>query len=837
MGLSEKFLLGVMACLFSTGLFAAESKLIANGDFESGSPKGLLLNNASIVNEGGAAGPKALKLEGKNSTAVIKGIKTSPGQRYKLSYQAKAGDKILTNTTFQYFKLYVSWEGADQKNGVEWQDTWQNSYQNKELVFTAPKIDFPKGMTITCELNDAGSLLLDDLKIEALPPEKLPDVSISVNKPFFRNTIYSSDPVSEITGSVAANENVSNAELKLSEQGGNVIFEKKFSNIKGLFNFSIPAEDLENSKYILSITPFAKDGKVLDKVETPLWKLEKSPMEVVYKSDLNCYINGKLFYPVVSWRTSCIGAGIPSDDMRQAFYLARKNGINTFLLNPGRVKDSLALLDAAKEFDCKVVFYIGNTNRTDKESLKRWKHELLNKIRPEILAHDAFFGYFLTDEPMWRGVQLENLMLSYNFIKEIDPYRPIWINEAPRGTVKDLAEYSAAADIWGVDIYPIPAPNGHSSLDDKGITSVGKYTRIFRDSVNGRKPVWMALQGFSWGSFSKKPKVYPDKSQSDFMAFDCIVNGAQSISYWGMTYIDEPSFWDTIFNTTGKLAALSGVITLPDASAETVKCNNSAIKLSAKVKEGNIYIIAVNESDKEVDVKFSGAFETPSVKVVFENREIACSKGFTDKFPAYGYHVYATDDLPEPVVKPLPSDEEMDKAPSVFKEYASGKKNAAKYTGKAQWIWFPGKNTVAFSTVALRKEFNLDEIPPKAEMIITADDTYVLYINGKKVGQDCGDGWEVAEIYDIKPFLKKGNNTIYVEAADAGTAPCAFITDISLLDSKGNKSNILSDSSWQVKEIEDFSKQPDFSFKGIDAAKIVDYGKGPWSSNLLIRVK
>ena len=818
-------------------IFAVESELINNGDFEKGVPAGLVLNNASIVKEDGPAGSNALKIAGKKSSALIKGIKTSPGQRYKLSYIAKAGDKILTNTGFQYFRVFVSWEGADQKNGTEWQDTSTN-YQNKELIFCAPRINFWKGMDITCELDDEGSLLLDNFKIEMLPPEKLSDAKITLNKPFYRNIIYDSDPVAEISGSILVDDKVTSAEVIFSGKNSSLaIFEKKYSNIKGSFNFSIPAENLKNGKFILSVTPYDKDRIALGKAQTHIWKLAESPVEIIYKNDLNCYINGKIFYPIVF--LSCINIGISNDVLKLIFYNARKNGVNVFLLYPpfnsAKAKDLLRMLNAAKEFDCKIILALGNATPFDKESFKKWQHETLNKIRPEVLAHEALFGYLFTDEPMWKGVPLENLTASYDFIKGIDPYRPIWINEAPRGTVKDLSEYSAAADIWGVDIYPVPAPNSHSSLDDKGLTSAGKYTRLFRDSVNGRKPVWMILQGFSWhtlGGAAKKPKAYPDKSQTTFMAFDCLVNGAQTICYWGMNYIDEASFWNVLFDTTKKLSALSGVVTLPESG--TVKCASPTIKFSAKEKDGKIYIIAVNESDKEADAGFDLPFRISSMRVVFENREILCSDGwFTDKFAPYASHVYASGELPEALIKQIPTNEEMDKKTSPFDE----KYRCGRYSGKAQWIWFPGKNMEPLSMVAFCKEFNIGEIPAKAEILITADDNYVLYLNGRKIGKDSGDSWEIAEIYDIKPFLKKGTNTVYVEAADAGIAPCAFLAGISLLDSKGNKRNILSDSSWQVMEIKKFSGHADSPVKGRNAGKIADYGKGPWGSNLRFRAK
>lgn len=518
-----------------------EPTVFSNGDFEKGLPAGLTMNNADIVKDGDS---RTLKLSGDKAKAVINFIKVEPGQRYKLSYIAKAGEKVLSSTGYQTFRVYASWEGAEQKNGLEWQDTWSSNYQKKELVFTAPKIDFPKGMTLTCELNDAGSLFIDNLDLEQLPPEKIPEVKITVNKPFYRNIIYSSDPVSEISGSIWASEKVANINIKLSAiDSSKELYQKKYSDIKkGEINFSIPAEKLECGKYLLQVTASGKDGAELDKAETQIWKLQKSPMEVIYKNDMNCYVNGKVFYPVVFWRIHGVNWEIEADKLKTLFYHTSRNGVNTFLLTAGRTKDLLKVLDTAKEFNTKILLCVRNTNSMEKNVFTTWKHETLNLLVPEVTRHEALLGYFLTDEPMWRGVTLETLLASYNFIKEADPSKPIWINEAPRGTVKDLGEYSAAADIWGVDIYAIPAPSSHSALEDKGLTSVGKYTQIFRESVNYRKPIWMTLQGFSWHSFAKKPKVYPDVQQTRFTAFDCIVNGAQSIAYWGMAYIDDPDF-------------------------------------------------------------------------------------------------------------------------------------------------------------------------------------------------------------------------------------------------------------------------------------------------------
>jgi len=833
----------ILTSIFAVATSTAETannkdhcSLVTSCDFDKSIPSGLVLKNAQIVERGGRSGSKALKLAGTGSGGEIKGIRTNPGQRYKLSYHVKAGEKVLTDTGCQYFRVYVSWDNLTSR-GMEWLDTLA-VYQKKELIFTAPTRDYPKGMTIHCEINDAGTLFLDDLYLEALPPEKEPAVRIHINMPFYRNTIYNSTQEKEINGYVSVDVAVSSVSLTLCKEGEvSSVFNKTFYNIEKSFPFAIPADDLKYGKYILSIIPVAQDGSTLEKIQTPIWKLEKSPVEIVCRNDLNFYINGKIFYPIILWG-GLLDINMTSDNLRRFFYCARKKGFNTFMVSAGgRFQDILYLLDIAKNFDCKIILATGNLDRIDYESIKNWKHNLLNKFRSQVLSHEAFAGYFLTDEPMWRGVALENLLASYEIIKEIDPYRPIWINEAPRGALNDLKKYSAAADIWGVDIYPVPSPSNHSALNDKGPTSVGKYTQISIESVEMRKPVWMALQGFAWGALpasSRKLKIYPDEKQSCFMAFDCIVNGAQGISYWGTQFIDDSSFWNVLFNTTEKLAMLSGVIVLPEIQQGKITSDNCAIRFCAKENAGNVYIIAVNESATEVDVKFRGLSEITKVSVVFENREITCkSNSFSDKFMPYGTHVYASGKLPDPVVKPIETDKELDKEPSIFDEYVKGKSMVRKYDGKAKWIWFPGENTTPLSRAAFKKEFTVDELPVTAKIIITADDHYVLWVNGNKVSED--NDWSTAESYDLKTFLKKGPNTIYVEAADEQNPPSAFLADILLVDSKGNKKNIVTDDSWSAKKINEFSGPDVIMGGGINAENIADYGKGPWRNGVSIK--
>ena len=93
----------------------------------------------------------------------------------------------------------------------------------------------------------------------------------------------------------------------------------------------------------------------------------------------------------------------------------------------------------------------------------------------KILTHPALVCYFSVDEPAWRGVQLGPYQSGYKLFRDyVDPWRPVFLNEAPRGTPEALRPSGAACDLYGIDIYPVPYPNNHSELADKTPTSVGK---------------------------------------------------------------------------------------------------------------------------------------------------------------------------------------------------------------------------------------------------------------------------------------------------------------------------------------------------------------------------
>lgn len=115
---------------------------------------------------------------------------------------------------------------------------------------------------------------------------------------------------------------------------------------------------------------------------------------------------------------------------------------------------------------------------------------------------------------------------------------------------------------------------------------------------------------------------------------------------------------------------------------------------------------------------------------------------------------------------------------------------------RAWWIWNdkdmisdPAKR----SPLLFTRKLLLDKPVRKAYLRISAQGTYALSINGREVGKD--DDVVTLEQYDIKPFLKKGENIIEVRAkSDTWWAGLLVSGRIRL--KSGKEIELLSDSSW-----------------------------------------
>ena len=102
-------------------------------------------------------------------------------------------------------------------------------------------------------------------------------------------------------------------------------------------------------------------------------------------------------------------------------------------------------------------------------------------------------------------------------------------------------------------------------------------------------------------------------------------------------------------------------------------------------------------------------------------------------------------------------------------------------TGGAQWIWAQGaldrSEPVAFYAV---RDFELDSPPARASARILADEAYILYVNGRRVGSSAYYAGAPLDTYPLDSLLRPGWNRVAVELRSgrgAGGLLCALFVE------------------------------------------------------------
>jgi hypothetical protein len=118
-------------------------------------------------------------------------------------------------------------------------------------------------------------------------------------------------------------------------------------------------------------------------------------------------------------------------------------------------------------------------------------------------------------------------------------------------------------------------------------------------------------------------------------------------------------------------------------------------------------------------------------------------------------------------------------------------------TVKGQWIWSENLKPAAGETITLRKTITLDAEPASSSAVVTCDNEYILFVNNRKVS--AGTDWTKFAAVPLQIALKKGANTIFAVATNAGRGPnvAGFFFDARVRDATGKEVVISSDASWE----------------------------------------
>ena len=764
-----------------------------NGDFSRGS-KGWIFENAVVVDRD--ENTKCVRLDGteKKARIIQSGLLLEKGKHYELSFDARGGnDKRFTdNQNATWYRVALCSGGEPTFGSGKWLDSFER-WQHKSLRFTSLR---DMSVDVVGELRDPGTVYFGNITVKEIA-SIAPPLDIVLDPPWIYTRGAELGTKGEFSGSVFPS---------IKAEKLRVTFDGKTQELdyapEVRFSLAVPSEP---GRQEIKFELLDADGKVVAADKENFTVRGKAPdyhsHVVTFDKEHRMFLDGKPFFAIGCWGNR---GPIPREE---SYYRLSDLGFNMVMCGGS----ALDAVDAAGLYAM-----LGMNNGKLFKDIPE-KEKLEDVIRyaegmKKTLSHPALVCYFSVDEPAWRGVQLGPYQSGYKLFRDyVDPWRPVFLNEAPRGTPEALRPSGAACDIYGIDIYPIPSPNNHSEIDDKTATSVGRYTDMCRVTVRDRKPVWMTLQGFAWGQLYQREEIYPTLEESRFMAYDAIAHGATGLFYWGlwMGRGQSDEFLDNLKKTLHEITAAAPFIVGDTVTGETTTATPKIRIMQKRSAHGDLWIV-LNESPEPKLVELKGKFPGNIAELSGKKLPTAKNGALIFELPAYQVRVFRDGDkpMPEPLYVPKPKRE--------FKVYKS-----LEGFKQASWIWYPDTNSIAGSMAFFRQEFELDSVPAKAELSVAADDMFRCWINGKLVMEQMG--WQDAHTLDVAKYLKPGKNTIRFQAADAGGPPCGLIyaiicdNGVKVLSGKNTETSLDGKDGWKPAQV------------------LAPYGKGAWLSNVSAR--
>lgn len=130
--------------------------------------------------------------------------------------------------------------------------------------------------------------------------------------------------------------------------------------------------------------------------------------------------------------------------------------------------------------------------------------------------------------------------------------------------------------------------------------------------------------------------------------------------------------------------------------------------------------------------------------------------------------------------------------------------NSLKSEIATNWITNSVNSTNQYGVYLFRKSYTFDDLPETLMLKVSADNKYILYVNGIKVCNGSTKGDLITykyDLVDVAPYLHKGKNTFAAQVFNGGTdRPLAFVSKqtaffIQCVDST---SQIRTDKTWKT---------------------------------------
>ncbi|MCS5719863.1 glycoside hydrolase family 78 protein [Herbiconiux sp. CPCC 205763] len=243
----------------------------------------------------------------------------------------------------------------------------------------------------------------------------------------------------------------------------------------------------------------------------------------------------------------------------------------------------------------------------------------------------------------------------------------------------------------------------------------------------------------------------------------------------------------------------------------------------ADLASGAVWDSGVVASDASTAVAFGGAALAPATDYVWQV-DVETSAGASSARSTFSTGLF----------------DDADWAGSAWIGNARHDANDAVSVQGSSWIWTPeaGAPSAPAEPRAFRKTLvspaGLD--PVSAEIVITADDSYTLWLNGEELGKTTGavNEWQGAKLFTVDLSESDSDPVVAVRTNNGPNSPAGLLAAIEVTYSDGSAKVFRTDADWKaVKVVPSGFEAAGFDDSAWPAAAVqAVYGSGPWGSGV-----
>ncbi len=433
-----------------------------------------------------------------------------------------------------------------------------------------------------------GEAWFDDVTV--IPVQKT-DWSVTLLKPWFRNRLDGEKSLL-FAARLPKDGLEQGATVTATLEGQGKLFTKTFTVPVNLWNLQLPVEELPEGKYQFKAVWKSPEGKVRGKFEDTL--TAGGPVSKISRFNGHVLVvRGEPFFPLGVYDSMGWKEG-ETQKRLQEMADAGFNCVIPYGFLTGSVADLKKYLSAADSVGLKVIPSLKDLYPWEKYCPKKFdqwtdRTEILKGVVEAIKSNPAVLAWYMSDEA--GPDRVGELQKNYDLITSIDPDHPCFaITNQPVSAY----EYVKAADVIGVDPYPVPT---------NPITLVSDW--IAGATLTG-KPIWSAVQIHNKGDYQPGSNMRgPTEQEMRAMAFLSVASGSNGLmmySYYNLKA--KPDFMRNWGSVTQLCSDLKHVIPLV-LGGKSVELKVADLASRAWEWNNSYYVLVVNPSDKEVKTSFT----------------------------------------------------------------------------------------------------------------------------------------------------------------------------------------------------------------------------------------